>query len=93
MTLNQLFHNGKPHSAAFHLVAGLKGLEHTENAVVEHGRDARPVIRDDEFRGPVPRSRIDPDMTVREMVMVLDRIADQVLQHLGKRCARGPEPW
>jgi hypothetical protein len=79
---HELFYDSQPHSATFNIVPRSERLEHSENPVSELLGNAGSVVRHDELYHGTFLPGIDPDMTTCRVVMMLDRIAEQVLEGL-----------
>jgi hypothetical protein len=85
-TFDNFLNQREAHAAAFHSVSRFQRLEHSEDLVVVRLRNARPVVLHNEFDMVTMIARRNLNPAIRPIVM-LDRIADQVAQHLIERSA------
>ncbi len=85
MVLHFPLDDRKPDAAGFAIVTVLQRFEDIENALVELGRDTRPVIADTELCKPIGHSGTDDDATV-STIMVLQAVTNKILQHHLKPC-------
>jgi hypothetical protein len=88
LPFHELFYDGQSHSATFNIVPRSECLEHAENPTSELLGNAGSVVRHDELDRGTFLPGIDPDMTTCRVVMMLDRIAEEVLEGLCQRCTR-----
>src|ERR1700722_8075922 len=91
LTLHKFLHDGKAHPATFNLIPGSEGLKHAEHAAAKLLRNPGAIIRNDELRHGALLARFNPDMPAHGVVVMLDRVADKILQGLGQRGTRGME--
>src|SRR5512138_624719 len=84
LPLNDTAHDGQAHAATLNLIARLQRLKHLEHAFRVLRRYALAVVRDGKHVVVALLHARDDDAALRPRV-VLDRIADQVAQHLLER--------
>jgi hypothetical protein len=70
--------------AALVFAPAVQALKHLEDALRILLLDADPVVRDREYHLAVLGDRVDPDVRRPVLGMELERIAEEVLQHLPK---------
>src|SRR5580698_9404860 len=88
--LDDLLDEREAHAAPLDGVARLERREHPEDLVVVVLRNSGPVVLHDEFDVVAVSASEDLNPPVGAVVM-LDRVADQVPQHLMQGCAMGQE--